>query len=50
MAVDMAAAERRELNAYAACGIHNCHESVGLDEAREKEAAAVKRSIRPQLT
>ena len=26
----------RELNAYAACGIHNCHESVSLDEAREK--------------
>ncbi len=26
----------RELNAYAACGIRNCHESVSLDEAREK--------------
>ena len=26
----------RELNAYASCGIHNCHESTGLEEAREK--------------
>lgn len=25
-----------ELNAYAACGIRNCHESTNLDEAREK--------------
>jgi adenine deaminase len=24
------------LNAYAACGIHNCHESTGRDEAMEK--------------
>ncbi|MGF1625977.1 MAG: adenine deaminase [Alphaproteobacteria bacterium] len=26
----------RELNAYASCGIRNCHESTGLEEAREK--------------
>ena len=26
----------RDLNAYAACGIRNCHESTPLDEAREK--------------
>lgn len=26
----------RELNAYAACGIRNCHESTSLSEAREK--------------
>ncbi|MEZ5668365.1 MAG: adenine deaminase [Alphaproteobacteria bacterium] len=26
----------RELNAYAACGIRNCHESTGLEEGREK--------------
>jgi adenine deaminase len=26
----------RELNAYAACGIRNCHESVHLEEAEEK--------------
>ncbi len=25
-----------ELNAYASCGIRNCHESTGLEEAREK--------------
>ncbi|HFE45077.1 MAG TPA: adenine deaminase, partial [Nannocystis exedens] len=25
-----------ELNAYASCGIRNCHESTSLDEAREK--------------
>jgi len=26
----------KELNAYLSCGIHNCHESTGLAEAREK--------------
>src|SRR3546814_11360004 len=26
----------RQLNAYLACGIRNCHETTGLDEAREK--------------
>lgn len=26
----------KELNAYAACGIHNCHESTNPDEAAEK--------------
>ena len=26
----------RALNAYASCGIRNCHESTGLEEAREK--------------
>ncbi|MCC7138906.1 MAG: adenine deaminase [Planctomycetes bacterium] len=26
----------KELNAYVACGIRNCHESTRLDEAREK--------------
>jgi adenine deaminase len=26
----------RDLNAYAACGIRNCHESTRLEEAREK--------------
>ncbi len=26
----------RELNAYCACGIRNCHESTSLEEAREK--------------
>ncbi|HZH27751.1 MAG TPA: adenine deaminase [Azospirillaceae bacterium] len=26
----------RDLNAYLACGIRTCHESTGLDEAREK--------------
>jgi adenine deaminase len=26
----------RELNAYLACGIRNCHETTGIEEAREK--------------
>ncbi|WP_207485987.1 adenine deaminase [Arenibaculum pallidiluteum] len=26
----------RELNAYLSCGVRNCHETTGLDEAREK--------------
>ena len=36
----------RELNAYASCGIHNCHESTSLDEAREKLRKGIQVLIR----
>ncbi|MEZ4382264.1 MAG: adenine deaminase [Nannocystaceae bacterium] len=35
-----------ELNAYAACGIRNCHESTSLDEAREKLRKGIQVLIR----
>ncbi|MFV1959102.1 MAG: adenine deaminase, partial [Planctomycetota bacterium] len=36
----------RELNAYAACGIRNCHESTSLEEAAEKLAKGLQVLIR----
>ncbi len=36
----------RELNAYAACGIHNCHETTGLPEAWEKLRKGIQVLIR----
>ncbi|MHC4469733.1 MAG: adenine deaminase [Planctomycetota bacterium] len=36
----------RDLNAYAACGIRNCHESTTLEEAREKLGKGLQVLIR----
>jgi len=36
----------RDLNAYLSCGIRNCHESTGLEEAREKLAKGMQVLIR----
>ncbi len=36
----------RELNAYAACGIHNCHETTSLPEAWEKLRKGIQVLIR----
>ncbi|MCB9569970.1 MAG: adenine deaminase [Myxococcales bacterium] len=35
-----------ELNAYASCGIRNCHESTSVDEAREKLRKGIQVLIR----
>jgi adenine deaminase len=36
----------RELNAYLACGVRNCHESTRIDEAREKLSKGMQVLIR----
>jgi adenine deaminase len=36
----------RELNAYAACGIRNCHESTSEDDARENLSEGIRPLIR----